>query len=163
MVPRENRNNAYAKFWEANKEYYGVFESGQLKTLLIVLHENQWEDTLFRSSSLPQSGEELWGRDLARLRNPGLNRIKLKPMTVLFAQHCAMNWAIKSAKSSSFVFCLTRKILNYAHRISDLCSSFILDLVRCACDTTRITFLLACTSWILDEFFLNKVFIKLLI
>ena len=28
MVPRENKNNAYAKFWRANKEYYGIFESG---------------------------------------------------------------------------------------------------------------------------------------
>ena len=28
MVPRENQNNAYAKFGETNKEYYGIFESG---------------------------------------------------------------------------------------------------------------------------------------
>ena len=28
MIPRENKNNAYAKFWRANKEYYGIFESG---------------------------------------------------------------------------------------------------------------------------------------
>ena len=27
MVPRENKNNAYAKFWRAKKEYYGIFES----------------------------------------------------------------------------------------------------------------------------------------
>ena len=27
MVPRENKNNAYAKIWRTNKEYYGVFES----------------------------------------------------------------------------------------------------------------------------------------
>ena len=26
-VPRENENNAYAKFWKENKEYYGIFES----------------------------------------------------------------------------------------------------------------------------------------
>ena len=25
MVPRETGNNAYAKFWRANKEYYGFF------------------------------------------------------------------------------------------------------------------------------------------
>ena len=25
MVPRENKNNAYAKFWRTNKEYYGIF------------------------------------------------------------------------------------------------------------------------------------------
>ena len=28
MVPRENKNNAYEKFWRTNKEYYGIFESG---------------------------------------------------------------------------------------------------------------------------------------
>ena len=28
MVPRENKNNGYAKFWRTNKEYYGIFESG---------------------------------------------------------------------------------------------------------------------------------------
>ena len=28
MVPRENQNNAYAKFGGTNKEYYGIFESG---------------------------------------------------------------------------------------------------------------------------------------
>jgi len=31
MVPRENKNNAYAKFGAANKEYYGIFRSGLLK------------------------------------------------------------------------------------------------------------------------------------
>ena len=25
MVPRENKNNAYAKFGGTNKEYYGIF------------------------------------------------------------------------------------------------------------------------------------------
>ena len=28
MVPRENENNAYAKFWRTNKEYHGIFDSG---------------------------------------------------------------------------------------------------------------------------------------
>ena len=28
MVLRENKNNAYAKSWKTNKEYYGIFESG---------------------------------------------------------------------------------------------------------------------------------------
>ena len=28
MVPRENKNNAYAKFGGTNKEYYGIFRSG---------------------------------------------------------------------------------------------------------------------------------------
>ena len=30
MVPRENKNNAYAKFGGTNKEYYGIFRSGLL-------------------------------------------------------------------------------------------------------------------------------------
>ena len=30
MVPRENKNNAYAKFGGTNKEYYGIFQNGQL-------------------------------------------------------------------------------------------------------------------------------------
>ena len=30
MVPRENKNNAYAKFWRTSKEYYGIFGSGLL-------------------------------------------------------------------------------------------------------------------------------------
>ena len=29
MVPRENKSNAYAKFWR-DKEYYSIFESGLL-------------------------------------------------------------------------------------------------------------------------------------
>ena len=35
----------------------------QLETLLIVLHENQCENTLFQGSSELLSREELWGRD----------------------------------------------------------------------------------------------------
>ena len=31
MVPRGNKNNAYAKFGGTNKEYYGIFRNGQLK------------------------------------------------------------------------------------------------------------------------------------
>ena len=30
MVPRESKNNAYAKFGPINKEYYGIFQSGLL-------------------------------------------------------------------------------------------------------------------------------------
>ena len=30
MVPRENKNNAYAKFGGTNKEYYGIFQTGLL-------------------------------------------------------------------------------------------------------------------------------------
>ena len=28
MVPRENKNNAYAKFGGTNKEYHGIFRNG---------------------------------------------------------------------------------------------------------------------------------------
>ena len=31
MVPRENKNNAYAKFGGTNKEYYGIFRTGLLQ------------------------------------------------------------------------------------------------------------------------------------
>ena len=31
MVPRENKNNAYAKFGGTNKEYYGIFQNGLLQ------------------------------------------------------------------------------------------------------------------------------------
>ena len=37
MVPRENENNAYAKFWRTNKECYGIFESGQFVDTSITL------------------------------------------------------------------------------------------------------------------------------
>ena len=30
MVPKENENNAYAKFGGTNKKYYGIFRSGLL-------------------------------------------------------------------------------------------------------------------------------------
>ena len=33
MVPRENKNYAYAKFGWTNKEYYGIFRNGQLENL----------------------------------------------------------------------------------------------------------------------------------
>ena len=31
MIRRENKNNAYPKFWRANKDYCGIFESGLYK------------------------------------------------------------------------------------------------------------------------------------
>ena len=33
MVPRENKNNANAKFGGTNKEYYCIFRNGQLLVL----------------------------------------------------------------------------------------------------------------------------------
>ena len=35
MVPRENKNNAYAKFGGRNKEYYGIFRTGLLSKFSI--------------------------------------------------------------------------------------------------------------------------------
>ena len=35
MVPRENKNNAYAKFGGTNKEYYGIFRNGLSNTINI--------------------------------------------------------------------------------------------------------------------------------
>ena len=32
IVSRENKNNAHAKFWRTNEEYYGIFESGLWKS-----------------------------------------------------------------------------------------------------------------------------------
>ena len=31
MAPRELEDNAYAKLWRDNKEYYGIFEKGIYK------------------------------------------------------------------------------------------------------------------------------------
>ena len=39
-VPRENKNNAYAKFWRTNKEYYGILESGQKTPTLPAAHKH---------------------------------------------------------------------------------------------------------------------------
>ena len=36
MVPRENKNNAYAKFGGTNKEYYGIFRSGLCADKIVV-------------------------------------------------------------------------------------------------------------------------------
>ena len=36
MVPREKKNNAYAKFWGTNKEYYGIFRTGLLMRWITV-------------------------------------------------------------------------------------------------------------------------------
>ena len=47
MVPRENKNNAYAKSGGKNKEYYGIFRSGLLKNQLTYLIS-----TLFTSIDL---------------------------------------------------------------------------------------------------------------
>ena len=35
MIPRENKNNAYAKFGETNKEYHGIFRTGLLQAVTL--------------------------------------------------------------------------------------------------------------------------------
>lgn len=37
MVPRENKNNAYAKFGGTNKEYYGIFRTGLFQKLVTMV------------------------------------------------------------------------------------------------------------------------------
>ena len=37
MVPRENKNNTYAKFGGTNKEYYGIFRSGLYNRCVIIM------------------------------------------------------------------------------------------------------------------------------
>ena len=37
MVPRENKNNAYAKFGGTNKEYYGIFRTGLFMTFIVFI------------------------------------------------------------------------------------------------------------------------------
>ena len=45
MVPRENKNNAHAKFGGKNKEYYGIFRSGLVSTeLRFVFQDIQVQD-----------------------------------------------------------------------------------------------------------------------
>ena len=47
-VPRETGNNAYAKFWGTNKEYYGIFRTGLLLGYKIIITNtfqfNQMQD-----------------------------------------------------------------------------------------------------------------------
>ena len=45
MVPRENKNNAYAKFWRANKVYYGIFESGLFQACKVNFEKNPLKTT----------------------------------------------------------------------------------------------------------------------
>ena len=49
MVPRENKNNPYAKFGRTNWEYYGIFRSGLLRI-------EAWKSQDFNG---------VWTRDLA--------------------------------------------------------------------------------------------------
>ena len=41
MVPRDNKNNGYAKFGGTNKEYYGIFRSGLLPFALFLQARNR--------------------------------------------------------------------------------------------------------------------------
>ena len=63
MVPRENKNNAYAKFGGTNKEYYGIIPSGLLQLLHVLLQKlptnlhvlvlHVWPEFFSRSSEFP--------------------------------------------------------------------------------------------------------------
>ena len=55
MVPRENKNNAYANFGGTNKEYYGIFRSG----LLTAGHRAQVTD---HRSQVPGPRSQVAGR-----------------------------------------------------------------------------------------------------
>ena len=48
MLPREKKNNAYAKFWGTNKEYYGILRTG----LFVILRQTGRPDYYFSFSSL---------------------------------------------------------------------------------------------------------------
>ena len=50
MVPRENKNNAFAKFGGTNKEYYGIFPSGNFPSGL-------WELLVLTSSGSRPGGK----------------------------------------------------------------------------------------------------------
>ena len=49
MIPRENKNNAYAKFGGTNKEYYDIFRGGLLQLHVIVLSTDLSLSTHFYS------------------------------------------------------------------------------------------------------------------
>ena len=57
MVPRENKNNAYAKFWETNREYYCIFQNGLLQFVFVlralVMFISILEDDLRGDTSRP--------------------------------------------------------------------------------------------------------------
>ena len=81
MVPRENKNNAYAKFWRENKEYYGIFESGLLNddyciikclsnknvlNLLLKMFKLKI-DRIVDGSGILWSNETMWWRNIKRM------------------------------------------------------------------------------------------------
>ena len=47
MVPRENKNNAYAKFGGTNKEYNGIFRSGLLLENLKCYYDKKKNNSSF--------------------------------------------------------------------------------------------------------------------
>ena len=58
MVPRENKNNAYAKFGGTNKEYYGIFWNGQFDSISNEVADRKrtiFLKTRLMKSSSPQS------------------------------------------------------------------------------------------------------------
>ena len=63
MVPRENKNNAYAKFGGTNKDCYGIFRNG----LFVFL---TWQ----RTCGFPITISNAWARVIATLNLLGLLR-----------------------------------------------------------------------------------------
>ena len=57
-VPRENENNAYAKFGGTNKEYYGIFRSG---LLVRKWNSQSWEQQTEMSFAARSQSKLPWG------------------------------------------------------------------------------------------------------
>ena len=55
MAPSELEDNAYAKIWRDNKEYYGIFEKGLLKGQNNVCDRQEEMFMLFKSVKYPES------------------------------------------------------------------------------------------------------------
>ena len=64
MVPRENKNNAYAKFGGTNKDYYGIFRTGLSVSVVQYAATNKNRDFLL--SLFPVTTESSLGISLAR-------------------------------------------------------------------------------------------------
>ena len=47
MIPRENKNNAYAKFGGKNEKYYGIIPSGQFLHSAPLIYYTSWSYMLF--------------------------------------------------------------------------------------------------------------------
>ena len=79
MVPKENKNNAYAKFGGTNNEYYGISRNGQCVTLE--------HSTTARWIRLGVDFEEGGNRSARRKPSKsGWDRLKLNPHTTFVVE-----------------------------------------------------------------------------